>query len=503
MPDLSNRKLMFNTLYNLAGKILPLLVGIISIPIFIHKIGVERFGILAIVWALIGYFGIFDLGLGRATTKFVAEYLALDKLEELPPLVWTSLLLLFGLGLIAGALIYLTTPVLVDRIFKISPQLIGETTKSFYLLAVTIPFVFTTACLQGILEAQQRFALINAIRVPAALASYLAPLPIIFYTNNLYPVVAMTVALRLLVWLAFFILGSRSLPGMNHLRRPRLRYIKQLLGFGGWLTVGAIISPIMVYTDRFFIGALLSMEVVAYYVTPYELVTKLWIIPGSLIPVLFPVFSAYATGPQDKLATLHDRAVKYTVLTITPVTVCVIVLAQPFLKLWLGPKFAEVSTPIMQLLAVGVLINSIAHVPYSAIQAIGRPDLTAKLHLLELPIYLALLWFSIVSLGLLGAALVWVFRATATTAAVFWMKHRLMSVETKTNIDYKIGFVLGSGVLVIIVFFLATISSLITKIVFLPIVLIGLGVLAWRYVLDELDKGQICLIKTKLCKLII
>ena len=31
------------------------------------------FGVLSLVWMFIGYFSLFDLGLGRATTKLVAE----------------------------------------------------------------------------------------------------------------------------------------------------------------------------------------------------------------------------------------------------------------------------------------------------------------------------------------------------------------------------------------------------------------------------------------------
>jgi O-antigen/teichoic acid export membrane protein len=498
MLDLSHRKLFFNTLYNLAGKILPLLVGLISIPIFIHQIGVERFGILTIVWALIGYFGVFDLGLGRATTKFVAEYLALDKLDELPALVWTSLILLFGLGLIAGALVYLATPVLVDRFFKISPGLVGEASQSFSLLAVTIPFVFTTACLQGVLEAQQRFALINAVRVPASLANYLAPLPILFFTHHLAPVVAMTVALRLLVWLAFFLLGRRALPDMHRLRLPNLRYVRQLLSFGGWLTVSGIVSPIMVYLDRFLIGALLSMEVVAYYVTPYELVGKLFIIPASLMPVLFPAFSAFAADQHDKLASLHRRAVKYVFLALAPVIICVIILAQPFLHLWLGPTFARISTPIMQLLAVGVLINALAQVPYGAVQAVGRPDLTAKLHLLELPLYLGLLWGLTVAWGLIGVAVAWVLRVTFDGAMLFWWANRLIPATPRLGPYNKPALGLGLAILTLGVLASTMISSLSAKIIMLPVLLIILAVWAWRYLLDDYDKAQVHSAKDKL-----
>ena len=62
-----------NALLNLLGAALPLLVGILTIPYVVRGLGMERFGILSLAWVILGYFALFDFGLGRATTKFVAE----------------------------------------------------------------------------------------------------------------------------------------------------------------------------------------------------------------------------------------------------------------------------------------------------------------------------------------------------------------------------------------------------------------------------------------------
>src|SRR2546430_5907904 len=73
-----------HTLYNILGQALPLAVGLVAIPIVTRSLGDTRFGLLALMWAIIGYFSLLDLGLGRATTKFVAEALARQDARRAP-----------------------------------------------------------------------------------------------------------------------------------------------------------------------------------------------------------------------------------------------------------------------------------------------------------------------------------------------------------------------------------------------------------------------------------
>jgi len=57
-----------NFIYNLMGSIVPILVGLITIPIYLKLIGADRFGVLSIVWLILGYFSLFNLGMGKAIT---------------------------------------------------------------------------------------------------------------------------------------------------------------------------------------------------------------------------------------------------------------------------------------------------------------------------------------------------------------------------------------------------------------------------------------------------
>src|SRR5258707_9620383 len=107
-----------NTIFNLVGQVLPMAIGVLTIPYIVRGLGAAQYGILSLAMMLLGYFNIFDLGLGRATVKFVAENLDPENAHKVPELIWTSLSLLVGLGIIGGTLSALFVPVLVTHFFK-------------------------------------------------------------------------------------------------------------------------------------------------------------------------------------------------------------------------------------------------------------------------------------------------------------------------------------------------------------------------------------------------
>src|SRR5258708_38264433 len=106
MSAISPASLTRNVLWNFAGQIAPLFAAVIAIPVLIRGMGTDRFGLLTLAWMVIGYFSLFDLGLGRALIKLVSEKLGEGRLAEIPKLVWTALALMALLGIVGGAAMF-------------------------------------------------------------------------------------------------------------------------------------------------------------------------------------------------------------------------------------------------------------------------------------------------------------------------------------------------------------------------------------------------------------
>lgn len=418
LDSASSNVFIKNVAWNIGGQLAPLLAAIIAMPLLINGLGVDRFGVLTIAWMLIGYFSFFDLGIGRALTQIVSERLATNNAKDIHALIWTGMSLMLLLGLVASIIIGLSSEWLTYSVLNMPDSLRNEAKISLYVLAPTIPIVVVTAALRGILEAKQAFKWINIVRVPQGVLMFLAPVCILPFTNDLAWIFFSLLIVRLTSVIVFFWL-SKYLFKEQFKFEINTKEIPHLLKFGSWMSVSNVISPIMVQMDRFAIGAMLSMAAVAYYATPYEMITKVLFIPGAIAGVCFPQFTKLiAEKSLTSAKALYKKSCLYVFLLTFPVIIISFFFADQILYLWLGEALSVESGKVLKILSIGVLINGIAAIPFSFLQGAGRPDITAKLHLLELVFYLPLLFLSIKEFGIIGAAYIWTLRVMVDALAL-------------------------------------------------------------------------------------
>ena len=420
------RLLARDALWNLFGQGAPLVAAFFAIPVLTRGLGPDRFGVLALAWVFLGYFSLFDLGLGRALTQAVSERLGRGEVDELPAIAWTSVATMALLGIVGAGVAAIATPLMVTRVLKIPASLQGETQRAFYVLAASIPVVILTSGFRGLLEAKQRFDLSNAIRLPLSMLMLLTPMAVLPFDHSLVVITGLLLGIRTIAMFVHASFAIRVVPGL--LVRPVIRreMLRPLLALGSWMTVSNIVGPLLVTLDRFVIGAAASLAAVTYYTAPYEAVTKMWLLPVAISTALFPEFAATFQRDPVRGARLYRRGVTTLLLLLFPVTLIVVAASHLGLRLWLGPAFAEHSTGVLQVIAAGVLINSIAYVPFTLIQGLGRPDLTAKLHLAEIGPFVGLLWLLIARFGILGAAIAWTIRCTVDSALLFAIASRML-----------------------------------------------------------------------------
>jgi len=352
-------------------------------------------------------------------------------------------------------------------------------------LSAALPIVITSTGLRGILEAHQRFRQVSALRALLGVLTFGSPLLALPFSKSVVPTAVALAISRLLVWIVSLVCCLRVVPKLGRGVQINFGFFPVLIRFGFWMTISNVISPLLVYTDRFVIGAIISVTAVAYYATPYEFVSKLLLIPGALTSVLFPAFSTSFAQEPSNATKLFERGTKFAFLALFPFALVTVALAPQGLSAWLGAEFAKNSAPVLQWLTAGVLMNGLAQVPFAQVQAAGRPDLTAKLHLLELPVYLILLWFLVTNFGIMGAAIAWTARVTLDCVLLFLVAGKLLPGSAP---GIRKIFQSSAGVLTLLILS-AVLSPLSIKLVFLLVILSTFGLATWFVLLTPVEKA--------------
>lgn len=405
-----------HTIYNFVGAVLPIGLSLFTIPIYIGIIGDARYGVLAIAWLLLGYFGLFDLGLGRATAQRIAS-ISGGSSDELAATFWTALLINVSLGIIGGLIIWPVAGYFFEHVFNIDAKLRPELGASIPWLILAVPLATLSGVLTGALEGRAKFLELNIISTFSSALIQVMPLTVAWLYGPDLALLLPTVVLTRFFSLIF--LFSRCKVHVFHRHVPTIskKHAKGLLEFGGWVTLTSLVGPMMVILDRLVIGSILGAKSVTYYTVPFQLAERSTILPGALTTALFPRMAAANQYESKKLAT---TAIRSLAVVMTPMMLLGVLLIQPFLRWWITPDFALNAGLTAQIFLLGFWINAFARVPYAQLQAAGKPALVAKCHLIELIPYLLLLYVGLHFWGLPGAALIFSLRTFADCVLLLW-----------------------------------------------------------------------------------
>jgi O-antigen/teichoic acid export membrane protein len=401
-----DRKLLLkNTLFNFGGQIASLLVALIVVPIVINFLGIERYGILAILWSVLSYFAIFELGLSSAIIKFSAELFLKNDRKQIPEIFWTTLILQAIFGIVAGIILYLLIPVILVKLFKIPHEFIPETKVALCMLAVFIPINFVSNSFFAILSASQRFDLVNLFKIPSNISTHIVTIICVLAGFNLSGIIMSIVVVKILVFIILVYVCFKTYP---YLKKPCFSrgHIRKIYLYGSWLTVSNAINPIVFYLDRFVIGAILSMSAVAYYSAPFQISAKLWIISSSMMMTLMPAFSSFSSiENKDRLFVLFVKSLKYMFLISLPLIFTGIVYSRDILHIWIGSDFAQKSFIPLIILLLSNLIDIPGIISSTFLEGYGKTKSLAKIKMLFFVPNFLIMYFLVLHYNIIGAAI--------------------------------------------------------------------------------------------------
>jgi O-antigen/teichoic acid export membrane protein len=386
-------------------------LGFVTIPRVLSVLGTERFGLLTLVWTAIGYFGLFDFGLGRVLTQQVASRLAktgrLVRSDVLP-----GLKLVWVFGVLGALVMWGLSWYYIQFVLHLPLGMVEEALTASAWASASIPLVSLGSGLRGILEGREEFGKAGWLRGLLGGLNFGLPwMLVVLGLGYLVPIVLSLVLARLVVvaWNAWWLRSLWKAEKQEEFGEEQSS--ETLLRFGAWMTLSNVVGPFMVAADRFFVASAVGAGLLAYYTVPQDAVLRLLVIPAAWATVWFPRFSGLvATASPKAFRELLWQGLRWVALVMGALCLGLGLFAGPLLSLWLDAGFAENASGIAQIMLVGIFFNALAHIPLAALQASGRVALTAKLHVLELLLFVPTLLWVLGVAGLWGAAWVWTAR---------------------------------------------------------------------------------------------
>ena len=196
-PNAGKHRLLYSTFSNIVGALVPLVLQLATIPLYLKTIGPERYGILTLVWLILGYFGLFDLGFGRAIASRIA--MMHDETPDARARVfWTGTSLSLLTGTIGGVCLFLVGHLLFADVLNLSAELSSESQDALPWIAAILPVVTGISALSGALQGRQAFVSMNVGQTTGMIFYQIIPLAVAVYVSTAIPwLVAAAIAGRL------------------------------------------------------------------------------------------------------------------------------------------------------------------------------------------------------------------------------------------------------------------------------------------------------------------
>ena len=404
-----------NFSYNVIGALIPIVLSLVTVPLYVHQIGLARYGVVSLSWVLLGYLGFFDFGMSHASANALAK-LGSDQPQQRSKVLMTTFYSNLALGLVGGAILFGAGGLVLLNLIKMPPDIAAETRAAYPWIAAMLPLGMIGSVFTGALESRERFLTVNLLGTVGSIGGQVLPLLcVVAYGPNLEHVIPVTVLARLLwVFSTAAVVVKLEWPV-----RPfdfDFGWLRKLFGYGSWVTISSILNPLLDTSIQLVVGSYIDATAVAKYSVPMTLASRSQVVAASLARTLFPMLSRVTEAEAITATQKSSSALAYGYGAVCGPA---ILFSGTFLHLWLGSKFLSESVPVAQILMFGAWANGIAFLPYNFLQAQGRPSLTAKISMVEIVPFFCVLFLLIRTMGLPGAALAWTLRVVINCLVLF------------------------------------------------------------------------------------
>ena len=401
-----------NITANFVGGLWTGLMSLVFVPLYIHFLGIEVYGLIGIFAALLMLFGLLDMGLSGTLNREMARLSVQDgKAREMRDLVRTLEIPYWAVGLLISVIIIVLSPFIAYHWVNaenLSPKTVQT---AIILMGLAVAFQWPLGFYSGGLMGLQRQVLLNVINVVMATFRGLGAVLILWLVSPTveaffsWQIVVSVIHIGLIVFFLW-----QSLPDAAEAPRFRRDLLLNIWRFAAGMTGITVLTTILVQLDKVILSRMLSLEMFGYYALAS-------VVAMTLYRFISPVFSAtyprltnlLALGAKEELTLLYHKSAQLVSVLVLPAAVVTALFSKQILLLWTqNSTTAEHTHLLVSILVMGTAFNGLMNIPYALQLASGWTRLTFFVNLVSVLLLVPLMIMLTNWYGAVGAASVWV-----------------------------------------------------------------------------------------------
>jgi len=397
----TSKSIVRNIFYGFLTWILPLGLSFAATPLIVKTLGDEDYGIYALVLTFIGYS--FTFSIGRAITKYIAEYRANGETEKIRDIISATFFINITVGLFGALIICLSANRLVTDVFRIDAEMQNKTVVAMYMASAIIFLTMLTQVFNAVLQGIQRFDVYSKIYNANSFALLLGNLALAYFGYGLLALLIWNLLIICIFCAVFAVSAKRLLPEFGISFRFKRESLKLVLHYSLGIIGYQIAANVLLLFERGWITRQLGAESLTYYVVPMSLGMYIHGFVSSLMLVIFPLASELK-NEKEKLLRLYTKATKIVSLLVVFLGTTLIVENRFFLFLWMGENFAEKSSELLILHTITFGLAAILTVSWQMTEGLGFPNYNFAVFAICLVVSVVLMLILTQSFGNVGIA---------------------------------------------------------------------------------------------------
>ena len=372
-------------LLQVASAVLPAAVMLLTVPLIRHQVDLETFAAFTVMLSAMGLLAALDGGLGRSSTYFVRLALSRTGVARAMPALQGVVVV----GMLFSAAV---VPLVAVVLGVLSGRAVLLARPALLILAAFVPLFVLGSLLRGYLEARQQFGRSTALQLAQGMVTGIAPLVLFAFTTDLRWLAWTIGAIRICLIVTLFKLCDLDLRRLLTFSSRTRLHASRVFSYSKWLFVSNLVGLTILFADRFFVAGVFSSVVIAAYVLPMEVIARLQILVAAFCSVVFPRLVGRAQTQESQAIVLMSDAQGLVLCCAAAVGGALLVFSHPLMRWWLGEALAAEASRVLIVGMVGAGLMASAALSLLFLNSRGSTRPVALLHVLEMPVYVALLW---------------------------------------------------------------------------------------------------------------